>query len=205
MSKSNHDHDRDSDHANDNGEHERPGSKIAPAPAGGALTSLAALQTALAGVSAAEALHVDGPLLLPIESCVGKLCDHRFRLSDRNEALVGHLVIVAEADVAVLERQRIDGPPAVCLGDGALLPESPSAAAFALEQHHRQTGAADDRCRVDVGERRLERRQGGERTSRCWRGGKLAPGPFVFAVVVGVIAVAIMIVIVHGCLLPGRL
>jgi len=42
-----HDHDRDRDHANDNGEHERPGSKLAPAPAaGGALTSLAALQTA---------------------------------------------------------------------------------------------------------------------------------------------------------------
>ena len=43
-----HDHDRDRDHANDNGEHERPGSKLAPAPAaGGALTSLTALQTVL--------------------------------------------------------------------------------------------------------------------------------------------------------------
>ena len=49
-----HDHDRDRDHANDNGEHERPGSKLAPAPAaGGALTSLAALQTALANVNTA--------------------------------------------------------------------------------------------------------------------------------------------------------
>src|SRR6516162_7162798 len=69
-----------------------------------------------------------------------------------------------------------------------------SAAAFStLEQHHRQTGAADaDR---DVSERCLQRRQGGERASR-WRGGDLAPGPFVIAVVVGVIAVAILIVVV---------
>jgi len=69
---SNSDHDRDSDHArdnsehaNDNGEHERPGSKIAPAPAGGALTSLAALQTALAGVNTAAIIGRTGlPMLL---------------------------------------------------------------------------------------------------------------------------------------------
>jgi hypothetical protein len=85
-------------------------------------------------------------------------------------------------------------------------PNPPSAAAFpTLEQQHRQTGAADDGCRIDIGERRLERRQGSKRTS-CWRGGNLAPGPFVFAIVVGVIAVAIMIVVVtHGYLLSGRL
>ena len=60
-----HDHDRDSDHANDNGEHERPGSKIAPAPAGGALTSLAALQTALAKVNTAAIIGRTGlPMLL---------------------------------------------------------------------------------------------------------------------------------------------
>jgi hypothetical protein len=58
------DHDRDSnranDHANDNGEHERPGGKIAPAPAGGALTSLAALQTALANVNTAAIIGRTG-------------------------------------------------------------------------------------------------------------------------------------------------
>src|SRR5262245_37600104 len=62
----NHDHDRDRDHANDNGEHERPGSKqVAPAPAGGALTSLAALQTALANVDTAAVIGRTGlPMLL---------------------------------------------------------------------------------------------------------------------------------------------
>jgi hypothetical protein len=45
------DHDRDRDHANDNGEHERPGSRqVAPAPAGGALASIASLAAALANV-----------------------------------------------------------------------------------------------------------------------------------------------------------
>jgi len=62
---SNSEHDRDRDHANDNGEHERPGSKIAPAPAGGALTSLAALQTALANVNTAAIIGRTGlPMLL---------------------------------------------------------------------------------------------------------------------------------------------
>jgi hypothetical protein len=70
MSKSNHDHDRDSDHAhaNDNGkgEHERPGSPTAPAPtAGGALTSLATLQVALAKVNTAAILGRSGlPMML---------------------------------------------------------------------------------------------------------------------------------------------
>ena len=61
-----HDHDRDRDHANDNGEHEWPGSKLAPAPAaGGALTSLAALQTALAKVNTAAIIGRTGlPMLL---------------------------------------------------------------------------------------------------------------------------------------------
>ena len=68
MSNSDDDHDRDSDHAhaNDNGkgEHE-PGSKIAPAPAGGALTSLAALQTALANVNTAAIIGRTGlPMML---------------------------------------------------------------------------------------------------------------------------------------------
>jgi len=60
------DHDRDRDHANDNSEHERPGSKLASAPAaGGALTSLAALQTALAGVNTAAIIGRSGlPMLL---------------------------------------------------------------------------------------------------------------------------------------------
>jgi len=66
MSKSDDDHDRDSDHANDNGEHERLGSKIAPAPAaGGALTSLGALQAALAKVNVAAIIGRTGlPMLL---------------------------------------------------------------------------------------------------------------------------------------------
>ena len=65
-----HDHDRDrdhaNDHANDNGEHERPGSKqVAPAPAGDALASLAALQTALANVNTAAIIGRTGlPLML---------------------------------------------------------------------------------------------------------------------------------------------
>jgi hypothetical protein len=55
------DHDRDRDHANDNSEHERPGSKLASAPAaGGALTSLAALQTALANVNTAAIIGRTG-------------------------------------------------------------------------------------------------------------------------------------------------
>jgi hypothetical protein len=50
-----HNHDRDRDHANDNGEHERLGSKLAPTPAaGGALTSLTALQTVLNRVDTAS-------------------------------------------------------------------------------------------------------------------------------------------------------
>src|SRR5262249_8854551 len=62
----NHDHDRDRDHANDNGDHERPGSKqVAPAPAKGALTSLAALQTALANVNTAAIIGRSGlPMML---------------------------------------------------------------------------------------------------------------------------------------------
>jgi hypothetical protein len=61
-----HDQDRDSDHANDNGEHERPGGKqVASAPAGGALTSLAALQTALANVNTAAIIGRSGlPMML---------------------------------------------------------------------------------------------------------------------------------------------
>jgi len=59
-----HDHDRDRDHANDNGE--RPeGNQVAPGPAGGALTSLAALQTALANVNTAAIIGRSGlPMML---------------------------------------------------------------------------------------------------------------------------------------------
>jgi len=62
-----HDLDRDRDPANDNGEHERRGSKqVAPAPAaGGALTSLAGLQTALAKVNTTVILGRTGlPMML---------------------------------------------------------------------------------------------------------------------------------------------
>src|SRR6516162_2083962 len=57
---------RDRDHANDNGEHERPGSKqVAPAPGGGALAALTTLQTALANVNTAAILGRSGlPMLL---------------------------------------------------------------------------------------------------------------------------------------------
>ena len=66
------DHDRDSDHANDNGdyandngEHEKPGGKQVASAAGGALTSLAALQTALANVNTAAIIGRSGlPMLL---------------------------------------------------------------------------------------------------------------------------------------------
>ena len=45
------DHSRNSDHANDNGEHKKPGGKqVASAPAGGALASIASLAAALANV-----------------------------------------------------------------------------------------------------------------------------------------------------------
>jgi hypothetical protein len=66
MNGNDNDQDRDRDHANDNGDHERPGSKqVAPAPTGGALTSLAALQTALANVNTAAIIGRTGlPMLL---------------------------------------------------------------------------------------------------------------------------------------------
>jgi hypothetical protein len=67
------DHDRANDHANDNGgEHERPGSNpVAPAPAGGALTSLAALQTALAKVNTAAIIGRSGLPMLQFKSREG--------------------------------------------------------------------------------------------------------------------------------------
>src|SRR5262252_4557585 len=63
---SNHDHDRNRDPANDNGNHDKPGSKqVAPAPAAGALASLAALQTALAKVNTTVILGRTGlPMML---------------------------------------------------------------------------------------------------------------------------------------------
>src|SRR5262249_61565089 len=64
-----HDHDRDSDHANDNGDHEKPGSKqVASAPAGGALTSLAALKAALANVNTAAHIRTPGCAVVLCES-----------------------------------------------------------------------------------------------------------------------------------------
>jgi hypothetical protein len=60
------DHDRDDDDAIDSGEHEGLGSKhVAPAPVGGALTSLAALSAALANVPVGTYLGRTGlPMLL---------------------------------------------------------------------------------------------------------------------------------------------
>ena len=51
-----------------------------------------------AGVGAVEALHVDAPLLHPGETRVGHVRDDRFRLTDRNEALIGYLFAVIEAE-----------------------------------------------------------------------------------------------------------
>src|SRR5262249_20846882 len=68
-----------------------------------------------ASISAVEALHVDSPFFLPRESYVLHCRDQRFRLTDRNEVFANYLVGVVEADEAVLERQRIDGPSAACL------------------------------------------------------------------------------------------
>jgi hypothetical protein len=62
-----HNSDRDPDHANDNGDHDTSGAgkQVAPAPAGGALTSLAALQTAFAKVNTAAIIGRSGlPMLL---------------------------------------------------------------------------------------------------------------------------------------------
>jgi hypothetical protein len=68
MSQNDHDHDRDHDRdpANDNGNHERSGSKpIAPAPAAGALASLAALQAAFSSVDTSSLVVGSGrPLML---------------------------------------------------------------------------------------------------------------------------------------------
>ena len=61
MHKPNHDNDRDDDHANDNGADRA----IAPAPAGGALTSLAALGAALSNVDTTSVVGRSGmPLLV---------------------------------------------------------------------------------------------------------------------------------------------
>src|SRR6516225_10916396 len=127
------------------------------------------------------------------------------RLSDGNKTFANHFVAVAEGDAAPLDRQRIDSPPAAFLGNGAPLPEPPSAAIFsALEEHHRQSGAPDTDW--DISERCCERCYGGERTS-CWRGGDLlASRLFVFAIIVSVIAVEIVVVsgIAHACLPPVK-
>src|SRR5262249_11937157 len=59
------DHDRDSDHANDNGELPWDKQQVAPTAAGGALTSLAALQKALANVNTAAIIGRSGkPMML---------------------------------------------------------------------------------------------------------------------------------------------
>ena len=71
-------------------------------------------------------------MLLPREALVGQLRDVGHRLADGHEALAEHLVAVAEADVAALERRRVDGPAAAVLDDGPLLPERPGAVAVAL-------------------------------------------------------------------------
>src|SRR5262249_55065193 len=135
-----------------------------------------------------EALHVDAPLLLPRKAQIGELRDQRLGLADRNKALIDHLVGIVEANGTPPERHRIDGPLASFFGDGALLPIPPGAAAFALEQRHRQPRAAEDRRRVDVGERRLERRQGGKRTS-CGGGGNLFASGIVIVIAIVVVII----------------
>ena len=137
MSNSDDDHDRDSDHAhaNDNGkgEHERPGSKIAPAPAGGALTSLAALQTALANVNTAAIIGRTGlPMLLfkregsgtwgfgqkrtipeegsrwavnPLTFKYGYVC-----FSDTNKVVGEHLVSVSQPKPLITDMQDVGFP-----------------------------------------------------------------------------------------------
>jgi hypothetical protein len=60
-----HDHDRNRDPANDNGEQRHGGKQVAPALTGGALTSLAALQAALASVPTATIMGRSGkPMML---------------------------------------------------------------------------------------------------------------------------------------------
>jgi hypothetical protein len=60
MGTSDHDH----DHANDNSQHEPAGGAVAPAPAGGALTSLAALATALNAVDTSTIIGRSGKPML---------------------------------------------------------------------------------------------------------------------------------------------
>jgi len=131
------DHDRDSDHAkdhaNDNGEHERPWSKVAPVPAGGALTSLAALQAALANVNTAAIVGRTGlPMLLfkregsgtwmfgqkktipepdgrwavnPMTFKYGFIC-----FSDANKVIGEHLVPVSQPKPVITEMQDTGFP-----------------------------------------------------------------------------------------------
>jgi hypothetical protein len=131
MSGSN--HDRDRDHANDNGDHERRGSNVAPAPAGGALTSLAALQTALANINTAAAIGRTGlPMLLfkregsgtwmfgqkktipeagsrwavnPLTFMWGFIC-----FNDANKVVGEHLVSVSQPKPLVTDMQDVGFP-----------------------------------------------------------------------------------------------
>jgi hypothetical protein len=126
-----HDHDRDSDHANDN---ERPGGKqVAPAPAGGALASLAALQTALANVNTAAIIGRTGlPMLLfkregsgtwgygqkrtiPEEGSKWAVNPLTFRygyiaFNDANKVVGEHLVSVSQPKPMVTEMQDVGFP-----------------------------------------------------------------------------------------------
>src|SRR5262249_653845 len=67
----------------------------------------------------------------------------------------------------------------------------------ALEEHHRQSGAAD--ADWDIGERFLERRYGSHHRTSFWHGGDFALGLLViaFAIVIA-IAIMVMVICIHG-------
>src|SRR4029077_20523337 len=111
------------------------------------------------GVGAGDAPRRYRPFFLPLEAKVRQFCQVRHRQADGQNLLADTLVVCVKADIAALERGRIEGPAAIIVDDGPALSVHPSAVILAgFELHHGQSSAAGTGD-VDVGERRSERRQ----------------------------------------------